>query len=250
MTQTIIELYYDTDSNGELILAGDPEYTSYEKIKPHLTAIEHNMNNGIDSTLYKVADDAPASVIEEVRDMAQDNADHGMHDGILRGLEIQPGTPSESDVDGMNAFLKDIPGIDLANEKPQTAPSSHVWHDLPDDNVGGGPPSWAGPPDNPGAGRRGRPDGSGGNGNGGGNNPNAGRGNTPNKTWEQILKNDMPTIGSFQWMCTHPDHGQPEVNDNQEQTCSLGHSRNVAQNLYASQNRKPFNAGADGADLF
>lgn len=224
MTQTIVELAYDT-VNGDLQIAGGDEH-AYESVKDHLTAIEHNMNNGIASTLYRVDDAADASDVQAIVDSDTSHSDHGIEDGVKRGLEIQPGTPTSAEVDDLASRISNSAvGRDVLQDVPARTPASHVWNDLPDDTVGGGPPSWAGGPS-------GEP---------GADGPGAASGvnGPPTDTFEDVMKNDMPSIGDGKWLCTHPDHGSPEKNDIGTQ-CSEGHSDDIAENEYACPHRQPF----------
>lgn len=221
MTHTIIEIFYDTDANGDLILAGDADETAYQEIKPYLTAIEHNMNDGVASTLYRVGDDAPQSAIDDMVAADADHSDHGINRGIERGLEIQPGTTTDAEADDLNSRIQAAGGPDLTAVQPSKETASHIFDDHPSDNIGGGPPSWSNSKE-PGAG-------------GGPVADDA----APSKTFNDVLKNDYPSIGEGQWRCIHPDHSSPELNATGDQ-CSLGHSDDIAENDYAQQHRQPF----------
>lgn len=221
MVQTIIEIFYDTDSNGDLILAGDANSTAYENIKPHLTAVEHNMNNGVASTLYRVADGASQTAIDDMVAASADHADHGIDGGVARGLEIQPGTATSTEVDNLNTSVQSKGGPDLSATQPSREPSTHIFDDHPSDNVGGGPPSWSNS-QAPGAG-------------GGPVTDNS----APSKDFASVMKNDYPSIGEGNWRCLHPDHTSPETNAVGSQ-CSLGHSDDITENDYAQPHRNPF----------
>lgn len=235
MVQTIIEIRYDTDSNGNLILAGDPNEQAYEQIKPYLTAIEHNMNNGVASTLYRVDDDASQGAIDTMVGTDSSHADHGIQRGIERGMEIQPGTPTSQEVDDLNSKLSNVSAStpDLTTAEPRQYPATHIFNDLPSDRVGHGPPSWAGDKGGPGASGHGAPEWAGSP----GKPPWAG--GDGSSTFADIMKNDYPDIGAGNWVCTHPDHSSPEVNQ-VGSNCSLGHSDDTGENEYASPHREPF----------
>lgn len=223
MAHTIIEIFYDTDANGDLILAGDADETAYDQIQPYLTAIEHNMNNGVASTLYRVDDNAPQSAIDDMVATSAEHSDHGIARGIERGLEIQPGTAIPAEVDDLNSRIQAAGGPDLKSSQPSKEASTHIFDDHPSDNLGGGPPSWSqSGSDSPGAG-------------GGPVTDNA----APGKSFDDVLKNDYPSIGQGKWRCIHPDHTSPEINDDGTE-CSLGHSDDIAENDYAQQHRNPF----------
>lgn len=221
MVQTIIEIFYDTDSNGELILAGDPDGTAYENIKPYLTAIEHNMNSGVASTLYRVDDDAPQSAIDDMVATDAAHSDHGVDGGIARGLEIQPGTATTAEVDDLNSRVQNAGGPDLSTATPSNEPSTHIFDDHPGDAVSNAVPTWSNSTD-----------------------PGAGGGpvvsdSAPTDDLATVIKNDYPSIGSGNWRCIHPDHTGAEINPVGSQ-CSLGHSDDIAENDYAQQHRSPF----------
>jgi len=220
MVQTIIEIFYDTNG-GDIILAGDADETAYQEIKPYLTAIEHNMNDGITSTLYKVDDGAPQSALDDMVAASADHSDHGIQQGIERGLEIQPGTATPTEVDDLASRISSAGGPDLTTSQPSKEPTTHIFDDHPSDNVDGGSPSWSNS-NSPGAG-------------GGPVADNA----APSKTFDDVIKNDYPSIGEGNWRCIHPNHSSAEVNK-VGSTCSLGHSDEMSENEYAQQHRSPF----------
>lgn len=223
MTHTILELAYKTDSNGDLQIAGGDEQ-AYEAVKPYITAIEHNMNNGIASTLYRVEHDVDQSDVDAIVNSSSLNIEHGLEEGIKRGLEIQPGTPTSAEVDDLASRIQSAVGRDVMQDVPDRTPAAHVWCDLPDDNVGSGQPSWSGAPDEPGA-----------------DGPAAATdvNGPPTNSLKTVMKNDMPSIGEGNWVCTHPDHGSPEKSS-VGSNCSLGHSDDVTENGYACPHRNPF----------
>lgn len=224
MTHTILELAYETDANGDLQVAGGNEQ-AYEAVKPHLVAIEHNMNNGIASTLYRVEDSVNQTDVDALVNSSSLNIERGIEDGVKRGLEIQPGTPTSAEVDDLASRIQSAVGRDVTQDVPNNTPAAHVWNDLPSNNVGGGPPPWAGGPD-------GEP---------GADGPAAASGvnGPPRNDFNTVMKNDMPSIGEGNWLCTHPDHSSPEKNDSGA-NCSLDHSDEVVDNEYACPHRSPF----------
>lgn len=223
MTHTIIELAYETDANGDLQIAGGDEQ-AYSAVNPYLTAIEHNMNNGISSTLYRVEDAVDQSDVDALVNSHPDHVERGVEAGIKRGLEIQPGTPLESEVDQLATDIQSAVGRDVLTDAPDRTPASHVWNDLPDDASMGNSPSWDGSPEEPGADGPAAADGF--------------RG-PPTDTLKTVMKDDLPSIGEGYWLCTHPDHTGAEKNE-QGTDCSLGHSDNIVENEYACPHRQPF----------
>ncbi|MFB6207984.1 MAG: hypothetical protein ABEJ69_01400 [Candidatus Nanohaloarchaea archaeon] len=218
--KTVVEIYYD-NSGDSLGLKGDPNNEIYEKIKDHLTAIEHNMNNGIQSTLYRVDEEVDEEALRDMVDAAPEHTDHGVEEGARRGLEIQPGTPTEEEVDELRERVKQKAGVDLAGKTPSNTPMSHVWNDLPDDANDQGPRDIVE---------------DGGPGAGGGNTRH---GSGPDRDLVTMLKEDYPSIGEGKWRCTHPDHDSPELNERGEK-CSLGHSHKIEENEYVQKHRQPF----------
>lgn len=218
MVQTLIEIFYDTDSNGELILAGDPNRTAYEAVKPHLSAVEHNMNNGISSTLYTVADSADPTDVQTLVETNSYHFDHGIDGGIERGLEIQPGTPTSQEVSDLNARVQEAGGPDLSVGQPSFEPAVHVFTDLPDDALDSTTPSWAN---------------SGAKGAGGGPVPSN---EAPAKNFVDTMNTDFPSIGEGNWRCVHPDHSSPEIVPLGEES-SLGFDEDGD---YAQRHRAPF----------
>ena len=223
MTHTILELAYKTDADGNIQVVGG-EQQEYEAVKPYLTAIEHNMNNGISSTLYQVEHGVDQANIDAIVNSNSLNIEHGLEEGVKRGLEIQPGTPLDSEVDALASRIKDALGRDVLQDVPDRTPASHVWCDLPDDNIGATQPGWSGAPQEPGA-----------------DGPAAGSGadGPPTSSLKTVMKNDLPSIGDGKWVCTHPDHSSAEKNDRGNE-CSLGHSDDVTDNEYACPHRQPF----------
>jgi hypothetical protein len=225
MVKTIIELTYESGDGVEVNIRGSEEGSNYEEAKQFLTAVEHNMNEGVASTLFRVDDEAPDDLVKKVVDSDSTHKDHGVEDGVRRGLEIQPGTPTDQEVENLRQRIKDKVGTDVLAKKPKHTPADHVYNDLPDDHVGDKAPSWAGPEGEQGA--------------GGPESSVSGEGNgPPDKQFDEIIKNDMPSIGEGKWVCTHPDHGSPEKNDIGAE-CSKGHQGEPSNN-YASIHRKPF----------
>jgi hypothetical protein len=221
MVQTIIEIFYDTDADGELILAGDGDKATYEELKQYISAVEHNMNNGVSSTLYQVSDDAPQSAIDEMTAAHDWHFNHGIKNGVIRGIEIQPGTPTDTEADDLAERILDAGGPDITIDQPSYEPSVHIYNDLPDDALDVAEPDWS-------------QDGE----------PGAGGGpvlsdTDPDKPVIDVIKNDFPSIGEGNWRCVHPDHSSPEVN-NRGDECSLGHSDERRENEYAQQHRNPF----------
>jgi hypothetical protein len=223
MTHTIVELAYVTDSNGNLQIAGGDEQ-AYEQVKPHIVAIEHNMNNGIASTLYRVDDSVDQSDVDILISSSSLNIEHGIEEGIKRGIEIQPGTPTDEEVDTLASDIKKAVGRDVTTDVPERTPSVHVWNDLPDDHIGEGGPKWSGAPEEPGA-----------------DGPAAASGvnGPPTDDLKTVMKNDLPSIGQGKWVCTHPDHTAAEQNSLGEE-CSLGHTDDVGDNEYAMPHRQTF----------
>ncbi len=223
MTKTIIELFYDTDDNGELIQAGNPDVLdAYNRLENHIVAIEHNMNSGISSTLYRVDGDANQSDIDEVVNAYDWHKDWGIDRGIIRGIEIQPGTPTDTEADDLAQRILDAGGPDLTVEQPSYEPSVHIYNDLPDDALEREEPSWSKSIDQ----------GAGG--------PGPVESDTdPNKSVIDVIKEDFPSIPDGKWRCLHPDHDAPEMVDTGS-TCSLGHTDDRMENEYAQQKRRPF----------
>jgi len=221
MVQNIIELAYDTDSNDELITAGDADQSLYEPVKPYLTAIEHNMNNGIASTLYRVDDGADSADVTALTDSHKWHFNWGVNGGIIRGIEIQPGTPTDSEADALVQDIIDAGGPDLTVDQPSYEPSVHIYNDLPEDGLDVSEPDWY-VSDAQGA--------------GGGPVPSD---TDPDKPVVDVIKEDFPDIGEGNWRCVHPDHTSPEINETGTE-CSLGHSDDIADNEYAQPHRSPF----------
>jgi len=224
MTHTILELAYETDSDGELQIAGGDEQ-AYEAVKPYITAIEHNMNNGIASTLYRVEDSVDQTDVDAIVNSSSLNIEHGLEEGVKRGLEIQPGTPLDTEVDDLASRIQNAVGRDVLQDVPDRTPAAHVWNDLPDDASVGNSPSWSGAPDEPGA-----------------DGPAAASGvnGPPTDDLKTLMKNDMPSIGEGYWLCTHPDHTDGAEKNERGTECSLGHSDDIAENEYACPHRQPF----------
>lgn len=214
MVRTIIELAYDTNSDDELITAGDPDLSP---LSDNMGAIQHNMNYGIASSLYLV-DDVDQTTIDTVVNSHSWHFDHGVDTGIIRGIEIMPGTPTAEEADALAQSILDAGGPDLTVDQPSYEPSVHVYTDLPSDALERETPSWAN---------------SGEKGAGGG--PVASD-TDPNKSVVDVLKNDFPSIGSGNWRCVHPDHTEPEL-VSVGSTCSLGHDE---ESEYAQQHRNTF----------
>jgi hypothetical protein len=225
MVKTIIELTYDAGKGTEINIRGSNGDSNYEEVKQHLAAVEHNMNAGVASTLFRVEDEASDDLINQLVSADSSHRNHGIVDGVRRGLEIQPGTPTDKEVEDLRQRIKDKLGSDVLAKKPEHTPADHVYNDLPDDHIGDKAPSWAGPEGEQGAGG---PEASV---SGEGNGP-------PDKQIGKIMKNDMPSIGEGKWVCTHPDHDSPEKNDIGTE-CSEGHNSDPS-NEYASRHRKPF----------
>lgn len=218
--KTVIEIYYD-DSGDDLNLKGDPNQEKYEKIKKHIRAIEHNMNNGIQSTLYRVDEEVDEEALRQMIETAPEHKDHGIEEGTRRGLEIQPGTPTEEEVEKLRKRVKEKTGVDISKKTCSNTPMCHVWNDLPEDSNEGGPREIIE---------------DGGPGAGGGNTEH---GNGPDRDLVTMMKRDYPSIGEGKWRCTHPEHDEPELNERKED-CSLGHSHRPEENGYVQPHRKPF----------
>lgn len=224
MAHTILELAYETDANNDLQIAGGDEQ-AYEAVKPHLIAIEHNMNNGISSTLYRVEHGVDQTDVDALVGSSSLNIEHGLEEGIKRGIEIQPGTPLDTEVDNLASRIENAVGRDVLLDVPARTPAAHVWNDLPDDAVTGNSPSWSGAPDEPGA-----------------DGPAAASGvnGPPTNTLKDVLKNDMPSIGEGYWLDTHPDHTNGAEKNEIGTTSSLGNSDDPTENEYACPHRNPF----------
>jgi len=219
MVQTIIELAYD-DSGDDLSIIGMSD-ADYEAIKEHLVAIQHNMNYGVASTLYRVDDAASQSDIDNAVTSHDWHFDHGVNAGIIRGIEIMPGTPTQTEADDLAQRVLDAGGPDLTVDQPSYEPAVHVYTDLPDDALERETPAWAN---------------SGEKGAGGGPVTSD---TDPNKSVVDVLVNDFPSIGEGNWRCVHPDHSSPEIVPVGEQ-CSLGHSDEISENDYAQRHRNTF----------
>ena len=219
MVQTIIELAYDT-SGSDISMAGMDE-SDYEAIKEHVSAIQHNMNNGIASTLFTVDDAASQSDVDNAVQSHEWHFDHGVNNGIIRGIEIMPGTPTQAEADDLAQRVLDAGGPDLTIDQPSYEPAVHIYTDLPDDALERETPAWAN---------------SGEKGAGGG--PVTSDTN-PDKSVVDVLVNDFPSIGEGNWRCVHPDHDSPEILADGER-CSLGHSGDIAGNDYAQPHRNTF----------
>lgn len=221
MVQNIIELAYDTDSNGEIMIAGNPDDTLFDSVEQHLTAIQHNMNNGAASTLYRVDDNADATNVTTLTDSHEWHFNWGVNNGIIRGIEIQPGTPTDSMADQLVEDITNAGGPDLTVDQPSYEPSVHIYNDLPSDALDVSEPSWSSSTDQ-----------------GAGGGPVTSN-TDPSKSVVQVIKEDFPDIGSGNWRCVHPDHTSPEINPVTNQ-CSLEHSDELVQNEYAQQHRDTF----------
>lgn len=219
MVQTIIELTYD--KSGEEISIIGMDDADYEAIKNHISAIQHNMNNGVSSTLYRVDEDASQSDIDNAVNSHEWHFDHGLKNGIIRGIEIMPGTPTKEEVEDLAQRVLDAGGPDLTVDQPSYEPAVHVYTDLPDDALGRETPAWAN---------------SGEKGAGGGPVTSD---TDPDKSVVDVLVEDFPSIGVGNWRCVHPDHDSPEIVPAEEQ-CSLGHSDEIRENDYAQRHRGTF----------
>lgn len=231
MIQTVIELRYTEKPDGSLVILGDEDRSSYSKVNDYMNAIEHNMDIGPSSSLYTVSQEASESDIQELVDTADNHADHGLVDGAIRGLEIQPGTPNKDKVEEVKTVFNEKLGVDLSNVRPEGVPATHIFFDLEEDHTGNIIPPWAGNRDKPGA--------SPPKGKGQRETPDNARGQKPGKSFEQILKTDMPSVDGGMWKCLHPDHNKvQEFSINEE--CNLGHSSDYRMNKYVMYHREPF----------
>lgn len=221
MTHTLIEIAYN-NTEDELLL--DAHKPTYDEIKQHLRAVQHNMNKGPASTLYHVSDDVDRDKLQELLNSSSNVKEWGLVEGVKRGLEIQPGTATTQEIDTYRKELQDKLGEDVLAQQPKHTPMNHPYSDLPDDHIGDSAPSWAGPETEPGAGGLGQTT--------DGNGP-------PEKSFYEIMDHDMPSIGEGKWVDLHPDLSSPEVLDIGEES-SIGNTR---KDKYSSANRRPFDVG-------
>lgn len=218
MVHTIIEIAYDT-SGDDLSLDADEQ--AYEQVKGDLVAIEHNMNNGIASTLFRVADGVDTDALTTLVDSSASARDWGLVEGTKRGLEIQPGTLTTTELDEYRTKIEEALGEDILAQKPAHSPMNHPYSDLPDDHIGYNAPDWAGPDDEPGA---------------GGPGPTSDGNGPPDKPLYDIMDWDMPSIGEGKWVDLSPELSSPEVVDIGK-TSSIG---NDEEGEYSSRHRRPF----------
>lgn len=220
MTHTLIEIAYNNTENELLLDAHKP---SYDKVKQHLRAVEHNMNKGAASTLYHVSDGINNEKLEELVKSSSNVVDWGLVEGVKRGLEIQPGTATTEEIDTYRKELQDALGEDVLAQEPAHSPMNHPYSDLPNDHIGYTAPSWAGPENEPGA---------------GGVGPTTDGNGPPQKPLYDIMDYDMPSIGEGKWVDLHPNLSSPEVLNIGEES-SIG---NTEEDEYSSKHRTPFDA--------
>lgn len=223
MVQNIIELAYDEDGNGELITAGDSDGSLIDAVSDHIVAIEHNMNNGVASTLYRVDEAASESDVTALTDSHKWHFNHGVDAGIIRGIEIQPGTPTDAEADQLATDIQDAGGPDITVDQPSYEPSVHIYNDLESDALDKSEPSWSNSTDQ-----------------GAGGGPVTSDTN-PDKAVVDVIKDDFPDIGNGNWRCVHPDHSSPEVQSVGTE-CSMGHDDGSPDSTatYTQSHRDPF----------
>jgi len=127
MVKAYIEMYGEETGSGRRP-KGNPDISILTP--DNCTAILHNLKEGrIVSTIFKV--DIPT---DEIDGIVSAHPNHSRYDTDKdvqwRGLEIQPGTPTDAEVDGLQRRLQNQVGMDISRSEPLREPPE------------GTPPSW------------------------------------------------------------------------------------------------------------
>jgi len=127
MAKVYIELYGEETGSGRRP-KGDPDISILEP--DNCTAILHNQEGGrIVSTIFKV--DIPSSEVDRIVGSHPDHLRFDTDEDVQwRGLEIQPGTPTDAEVDGLQNRLQNQVGMNISRNDPLRGPPK------------GTPPSW------------------------------------------------------------------------------------------------------------
>ncbi len=112
---TFIEIYGKETRWGRRP-KGDDDLSLIGDLKPHVAAAAHNHSGGkVVSTLWRVGDGATQSEIDALVNAHTDHSECSSDkDAQLRGLEIRPGTPTDSEVDSLSNRLSNQVGMDLS----------------------------------------------------------------------------------------------------------------------------------------
>jgi len=127
MVKAYIELYGEETGSGRRP-KGDPDISV---LKPeNCTAILHNQEGGrIVSTIFKV--DIPSPEVDRIVGSHPNHSRFDTDEDVQwRGLEIQPGTPTDAEVDGLQRRLQKQIGMDISRTgPPRESPKGASWVD-------------------------------------------------------------------------------------------------------------------------
>jgi len=129
MVKVYVELYGEETGSGRRP-KGDPDISIFGP--GNCTAILHNRAGGrIVSTVFKV--DVPTAEIDRIVGSHVDHSRFDTDEEVQwRGLEVQPGTPTAAEVDGLQNRLQNQVGMDISRNDPPKSPPTGV------------PPTWVG----------------------------------------------------------------------------------------------------------
>jgi len=125
MVKAYIELYGEETGSGRRP-KGNPDISILTS--DNCTAILHNLKEGrVVSTIFKV--DIPSSEIDRIVGSYADHTRYNTDEDVQwRGLEIQPGTPTDAEVDDLQDRLQNQVGMDISrSDPPRRPPRGTSW---------------------------------------------------------------------------------------------------------------------------